>query len=77
MSKETIVAYACQIKLDAETADIGLRDSNGGSHLIRGLTLETAALTIDLLRNEEPIAYDTDSKVIATGSWEGVGEQEG
>jgi len=76
MAKYNIIEYRAGWDLNDKIGKIQLKtDNNKWSPIIRFQKPEVFSVVLDLLRNEKPILYDTNSKIIRTSN-ELVGEGE-
>ncbi len=75
MAGKIVTHYAVFHNLGSNTT-IGVYYDGGGADYIRNLSIEQASFMIDLLRNEKPIAYDSNTKRLSTFQKEPVGENE-
>ena len=70
-----ILEYSLNWRADTNTGTIALRLNDGTTASINPDTVEELAALGDILRNEEPVYYNTRFGDISTG-WEPTGEGE-
>ena len=75
MALVEINSYHVHWDIDGHFGNIQLNLSNNTSIAIGGQTPEEMMMLVDILRNEKPIRFDTDSRRLSTAP-EPVGEGE-
>ncbi len=70
-----ILEYSLNWRAETNTGAINLRMDDGTTATINPDTVEELAALGDILRNEEPVYYNTRFGDLATG-WEPTGEEE-
>jgi len=75
MALVEINSYHVHWDIDGHFGNIQLNLSNNTSIAIGGQTPEEMMMLVDILRNEKPIRFDTDSRRLSTAA-EPVGEGE-
>lgn len=80
-----LLSYKAKWNLNSHSGQIDVKlwagNLGGNPHSTVTVTLqpqtpEEMQMLVDLLRNEKPIEYDSASKELRLGEWEGAGEGE-
>ncbi len=76
MALNQVHNYSIWHQAGSAKAEIRLLLDTGSAATISNLPLTSASFMIDMLRNEQPIYWDSVARLLYTSSWEAVGEGE-